>query len=511
VANKISKGLTSTRRDIFTWLILASVFFIPLQLPVGGTSRLSLADFFVVMASPLLLLRFNVTHRATLIAPLLFPLVMIYGALLGGLVNGQILPHAMVAKVLGAAVLLFSLLSWLQVAQESYRAIFDLMKAYLLGSVLFTLIGFIEFYAGVSIITVRFIESRFSGGYFDPNHYGALTGVGLILVAALGKDIFRRKSSVLIVGGILGVGLLLCISRGAWIATIFGLIVVIILRPIKIKASMIALIALVLIGILLSGVLEHLADNINSRPDNGSHRMELITEGLRLLKEGHFVGIGLSVFLQKNEIIIHNSVVWLLVEMGVVGIALYILFIGEPVVRLMGLRFRHWKKGGRRGDKIARISAALLGAHLLMTVASQLVEATYQRQWWLVLALTVGLLTRTTVTSSISHSTYAYTAGRAGIGWRKLLLLPKLGWPTQWKPLFQWGPLASIAAIVNGVRSRPGTFNPQVSDSNRVSKPHANKYTDSSDNTSLSDPTVRLNLVVSDSEFTDIEQAERGV
>jgi len=195
--------------------------------------------------------------------------------------------------------------------------------------------------------------------------------------------------------------------------------------------------------------------------------------------------------------------------MGVVGIALYILFIGEPVVRLMGLRFRHWKKGGQRGDQIARISAALLGAHLLMAVASQLVEATYQRQWWLVLALTVGLLTRTTVTSSVSHSTYAYTAGRAGIGWRKLLLLPKLGWPTQWKPLFQWGPLASIAAIVNGVRSRPGTFNPQVSDSNRVSKPHANKYTDSSDNTSLSDPTVRLNLVVSDSEFTDIEQAEQ--
>ena len=90
MANKISKGLTSTRRDIFTWLILASVFFIPLQLPVGGTSRLSLADFFVVMASPLLLLRFNVTHRATLIAPLLFPLVMIYGARLGGLVNGQV-------------------------------------------------------------------------------------------------------------------------------------------------------------------------------------------------------------------------------------------------------------------------------------------------------------------------------------------------------------------------------------------------------------------------------------
>ena len=164
------------RHDMFTWLILTSVFFIPLQLPVGGTSRLSLADFFVVLASPLLLLRFHVSPRAVLIAPLLFPLVMIYGALLGGLVNGQVLAHAMIAKVLGAVVLLFSLLSWLQVAQESERGIFDLMRAFLMGSVVFSLIGMVEFYAGVSIITVRFIESRFSGGYFDPNHYGALTG-----------------------------------------------------------------------------------------------------------------------------------------------------------------------------------------------------------------------------------------------------------------------------------------------------------------------------------------------
>jgi hypothetical protein len=184
VGDRSKEELKSTGRDIFTWLILASVFFIPLQLPVGATSRLSLADLFVVLASPLLLLRFQVVRRAMLIAPLLFPLIMVYGALLGGLVNGQVLAHAMVAKVLGAVVLLFSLLSWLQVAQESDRGIFDLMKAFLLGSVVFTLFGLVEFYAGVSIITVRFIESRFSGGYFDPNHYGALTGVGLMFIAA---------------------------------------------------------------------------------------------------------------------------------------------------------------------------------------------------------------------------------------------------------------------------------------------------------------------------------------
>ncbi len=473
----------SDRRDIFTWLILASVFFIPLQLPVGATSRLSLADFFVVLASPLLLLRFHVAPRAVLIAPLLFPLVMLYGALLGGLVNGQVLAHAMIAKVLGSMVLIFLLLSWLQVAQESERGIFDLMKAFLLGSVVFSLIGLVEFYAGVSIITVRFIESRFSGGYFDPNHYGALTGVGLVFIAALGRDIFRRDSSIFIVGGILGVGLLLCISRGAWVATVFGILVVVIMRPIKIKAPVIALAILVVIGVLLSGVLEHLSQDIHDRPDNASHRLTLIKEGLRLFKEGHFVGIGLSVFLEKNEIIIHNSVVWMLVEMGVVGAIAYLLFITEPVVRLMRLRFRHHRMGGHRGDQIARISAALLGAHLLMTVASQLVEATYQRQWWLVFALTAGLLTRNTVSSSRKFSTNAFKAKKSGINWSHPQW-PKLKWPAPWRALSN---TIIQKSRINSIRF----FRTRTTDSTQ----NANSLKD----TSVTDPTVLLDLSIYDS------------
>jgi hypothetical protein len=390
----------STRRDLFTWLILASVFFIPLQLPVGASSRLSIADFLVALATPLLLMRFCVVRRAALVAPLLFPLVMVYGALLGGLVNGQVLPHAIMVKILGALVLLFSLLSWLQVAQETDRGIFDLMKSFLLGSTLFTIIGMVEFYADVSIITVRFIESRFSGGYFDPNHYGAITGVGLVLIISLGTDIFKRFRYAIIIGGILGAGLVLCISRGSWLATVMGLAVVLLLRPIRIKPYMIAMSGFILIVIAFSGIVEKLIEDINDRPDNVSHRMSLIKEGLNMLEEGHYIGIGLSVFLKENEIIIHNSAVWMLVEMGIVGLALYILFIAEPLIRLMALRFRHWKRAGRKGDLIARTTAALLGSHVVMTLASLNVEATYQRQWWLILALTFALLTRATLSTN---------------------------------------------------------------------------------------------------------------
>ena len=501
VGNRSKEELKSTSRDIFTWLILASVFFIPLQLPVGATSRLSLADLFVVLASPLLLLRFQVVRRAMLIAPLLFPLIMVYGALLGGLVNGEVLAHAMVAKVLGAVVLLFSLLSWLQVAQESDRGIFDLMKAFLLGSVVFTLFGLVEFYAGVSIITVRFIESRFSGGYFDPNHYGALTGVGLMFIAALGRDIFKRDSSIYVVGGILGVGFLLCISRGAWIATLFGILVVVVMRPIKIKAPVIALGVFVVLGVLFSGVLEHLAQDINDRPDNASHRLELITEGLRLFKDGHFVGIGLSVFLEKNEIIIHNSVVWMTVEMGIVGVALYLLFIAEPVVRLMRLRFRHWRKGGQRGDQIARISASLLGAHLLMAVASQLVEATYQRQWWLVLALTVGLLTRTNVSSSRRLLAFFFNPNKSKTNWAQLPW-PKSGWPTPWGPL--WSNTGTKKQMASGI----GRFKLVAPDLAPVNE-QGGQYADSSNDTYVSDPTVLLSVPISDSILTAYDQAEK--
>jgi O-antigen ligase len=313
--------------------------------------------------------------------------------MIGGLLNGEVLVHAVVAKVVGAFVLLLSFITWHQAARNSEQAFFDIIRALILGSVVFTIIGMVEFFLDVSFITERFIASRFSGGYFDPNHYGALTGVGLVLLASVGKDLFPAKLTTTILTSILVAGLLLSISRGAWVATAIGLAVVVIKRPITIKPGLILFGLAAIVAIAMSGVIDIILEDINERPDNVSHRLTLIQMGFARLKEVGYLGIGLSVFLEENEIIIHNSAIWMLVEMGGIGLLLFLLFIIEPVTRLLRLR----RDLAITGAKFGRISAALLAAHILMSVASMNVEATYQRQWWLILALTMALLARSSI------------------------------------------------------------------------------------------------------------------
>ena len=380
-----------TRLDIYSWLILASVFFVPLQIPLEGITRLAPSDFFVLLASLMLLGRITITRRSLLAAPMLFPLVMVYGAMLGGVVNGEIPSHAIVVKVLGSVVLLVSLLNWQQFARERDQAILLAIRALLLGSVVFTLIGMVEFFLDVSFITQRFIESRFAGGYYDPNHYGSLTAVGLVLLAAMGKDLYKKQFTTAIYGIILTLGLLLSISRGAWIVAVVGLVVVAVLRPIKIKPVWIILAVMVAAGVIFSGIPEMIIEDINDRPDNVSHRLVLIQDGLNKLVESQLVGIGLSVFLQENEIIIHNSAIWMLVEMGVLGFLAYLLFVFEPVLRIFRVRSQHRILGGRKGDYFSRATAGILAAHVVMAVASLSVEATFQRQWWLILAFVIAI------------------------------------------------------------------------------------------------------------------------
>lgn len=391
---------TKTRLDTYSWLILSSVFFIPLQIPLAGITRLAPTDFFILLASLMLLGRLTVTRRSLLIAPMLFPLVMIYGAMLGGVINGEVLSHAIIVKVIGSVVLLVSLLNWQQFSREKEHAILQATRALLLGSVVFTIIGMVEFFLGINFVTQRFIESRFAGGYYDPNHYGSLTAVGLVLLAAMGKDLYQSQYTTLVFGGILTIGLLLSISRGAWIVAVLGLAVVAVMRPIKIRPVWIILSGILVVAVIFSPIPEMIIEDIDSRPDNVSHRLILIQDGLNKVAQSNYLGIGLSVFLEEHEIIIHNSAIWMLVEMGALGFLAYLIFIAEPILRIFRIRLKHKANGARKGDFFSRATAGILAAHIVMAIVSFSVEATYQRQWWLILAFVIAISVHPSIQSN---------------------------------------------------------------------------------------------------------------
>ena len=375
--------------DWFARLVLASVFLIPIQIPLGGLFRIAPSDLLICAAIPLGIRRVSIAPRSGLLGPFLFPIVMLWGLVLSALVSNRVLSHAVFVKTAGAAVLLVSLLFWQQVARESDEGFTRLIRAFLIGSFVFTVAGLVEWVIGTSHVSERFIESRFAGAYYDPNHYGSLTVVALLLLSATHRKIFAKRWVSPVIAGVLLLGLLLSASRGAWIGLVLGAGLVVWYRPPpRLPAKVVAAGAGALLVLLLSGFVGRVLEDISDRPDNVDHRTSLMEEGIERLEASRFVGIGLSVFLDDNEIIIHNSAVWLVVEMGLVGLVVYLLFVGEPTVRLLECRRRS------RTREVAELAAALLAAHLAMAFSSLTVEATYQRQWWFVLALTIALSSR---------------------------------------------------------------------------------------------------------------------
>jgi Na+-transporting NADH:ubiquinone oxidoreductase subunit NqrB len=95
--------------------------------------------------------------------------------------------------------------------------------------------------------------------------------------------------------------------------------------------------------------------------------------------DSYGVGIGLGTFRVENNQIIHNTALWLLVEMSIAGLALYCALVVVPATD--GLRLALARPG---------IGAPLLAAHFSMVATSATIEASYQRHWWVVIGMIAG-------------------------------------------------------------------------------------------------------------------------
>jgi O-antigen ligase len=177
------------------------------------------------------------------------------------------------------------------------------------------------------------------------------------------------------------VALALTLSRGGFIG--LGVAVAVVLLATRVGmtrwlrytvAAMIGLAALAATGFIASAV-----DDFQSRPDNVGQRGTLIGEGLDSLADSYGVGIGLGTYRVEYGEIIHNTAIWFLVEMSIIGV---IYFIALCVVPFQSaIRLRPYDRD---------LALALLGAHVVMVVASVGIEAVYQRNWWVIIGVIGG-------------------------------------------------------------------------------------------------------------------------
>jgi len=230
---------------------------------------------------------------------------------------------------------------------------------------------------------------RLAGSLIDPNAYGGLLTVALLV--QLGVLVGgRTKSRWVQVAGtanvlLLGAGLVLTRSRSAWVALAVGGVVFLwlIRRRLTWKRVLIGATAVGCAGgtlWLLAGgaVMSLLRDAL--QPASILLRWEQVTGGLRYFPDSPIWGIGLDVYRRlQPPYIIHNTYVWFLVEMGVIGLIVLLALLSRVGRNwAAALRSTGWNWGLAVGGTAA--FAAMLG----LAVG---IEALYQRPLWLLFAL----------------------------------------------------------------------------------------------------------------------------
>jgi putative inorganic carbon (HCO3(-)) transporter len=245
-------------------------------------------------------------------------------------------------------------------------------------------IGYLlAYFFGLDSPFVRYGGLRLSGMLLDPNAYGGLLVAAFVICEAayaganplFGRPVlwFFRLS--------LGMGLLFTFSRSAWMALGLALIVFAVLRA----AAAIRLVAATLLTVpfllLLMGrrfvpIFEELA----SRPKQVQGRFDLLHDALQAFARHPLLGGGIGSFRLSEGEIAHNTAMWFLADFGILGLAILAGFLGWFFVRA-------WLTYREAEITEKPLALALLMAHVAMFGLAMGIEAFYQRQWWMVLAL----------------------------------------------------------------------------------------------------------------------------
>ncbi len=250
---------------------------------------------------------------------------------------------------------------------------------------------------------------RLAGFLIDPNANGGLLVVALLVQLGLliGGRVRPRLARAAMAANslLLSAGLVLTRSRSAWMALAAGGVVLLWLARRQLTWRRIAASATAVA--CLGGLLWLFAGDAIARllkealqPTSIGFRWEQVTGGLSYFPSSPIWGIGLNTFRELGSIyIIHNTYVWFLVEMGIIGFAvlLFLLFrVGRNWAAALRIKDRDWG--------LAVGGAAAFAAMLVLAVG---IEALYQRPLWLLFAFAVLLRQKALLNQSAPSTTLA--------------------------------------------------------------------------------------------------------
>jgi O-antigen ligase len=229
--------------------------------------------------------------------------------------------------------------------------------AIVLASILPMLIGYYQFLTGTGYKTFMGMTNRPTGGLGWPNMYGIFLAIsfcaGLMLLLQQNTP-FRRIFLTSVIAS-MAVSSIIALNRGTWVALSAALLFALPLYRQEIRVRWFIL-AGILIAIIFSGVIVERFMQLEEITPMGQTRNTLATRienwraNLSLVPRHPLIGFGIGTAqlvaekFHKTSLVPHNDYLRLLVEMGILGPLLYILFLLRELHRNVRQSFdkRNW-------------------------------------------------------------------------------------------------------------------------------------------------------------------------
>jgi hypothetical protein len=297
---------------------------------------------------------------------------------------GPLNRYSILNKVVGIVVLLAS---YALVTSNvwTWHDLTRVVRAFFAGTVTFSMLGLIRYVAGADLpfTYCQTCDVRLIAFMPDANLYGSIVVVAIAAYIALDRTVLgvvhpalRWPSAIVLISA-----LALSSSRSAWIALAAVLIVALAIRTRRALPSLFGGAVIVgAVAFLMAGERTLQLAELAGRRHSIDSRLALIGHGIDAFFENPLIGIGLGNSHERYGQIIHNTMLWVAAELGVIGLVIFFGFLLWVAARLR--------------DAFASASPThrplvvfLILGNVSMLAFSLSVEAFYQRHWWLLFAL----------------------------------------------------------------------------------------------------------------------------
>jgi O-antigen ligase len=380
----------AAERKVSFWL-LGYIALLPYQYAVIHDARVGIADaclfgylIFNVSRIRLRTEAWRVWHFALL-------LLFAVGLLVSALREGAVTPYQYLNKGFGLLTL-FAAYAMITSEVESWGQLRRAMRVFVLGVTVQNVVALAallaSYVAKMQFSFINYDNERLSGFLYDPNAYGGLLVVALAfnLVGSAGSVPVTRGWLRLFCNMTLALGIVFTFSRSAWMALAATWLVYLVLQP-KLAAKTLGIVAAglpVLVAMIGLGLLS--PKRMLDRPDTIQQRVGLINDSLAQFEKHPVFGMGLGEFRAAEGLIVHNTPLWFLADFGLVGLGVFMGFVGWFLVA----GFKAYLAAPQDGKAYV---VGLLAAYCGMLGLSMGIEGFYQRHWWLCFALIAAAAT----------------------------------------------------------------------------------------------------------------------